>query len=98
MPKKQKKKQRKKKAAQPGQGFDRLHDQGNSELGSGEWAAAELHFRKALRLREDGLGASNAATLDSVHGLAQALEQQGKLDAAMALYERLYGADYNVGN
>ena len=54
----------------------------------GHFELAERHLRRAVELREQGLGASDVATLDSCNSLGVLLNQAGRHDEAVALHER----------
>jgi Tfp pilus assembly protein PilF len=71
---------------------------GNLYKDQGKLDKAEQMYERALRGREEALGASHTSTLDTVNNLGLLYADQGKLDKAEQMYERaLRGKEKALG-
>jgi serine/threonine protein kinase/tetratricopeptide (TPR) repeat protein len=62
---------------------------GISARSKGDYAAAEKHFREAMAIEQDSYGADHVQATTHMMNLAVVLADQGKLDEAIALVERV---------
>ena len=65
-----------------------LNDQALSLESKGDYAAAELLYRRALAIAEKALGPDHPETAGSLNNLASLLESKGDYAAAEPLYRR----------